>query len=335
MNSRTISTLQVLLLLVLAFERTALEAENRELPKLLSLSGHTDDVLSLAFLPESWILISASQDTTIRYWDTQTGELQRTVPAHSAAVRSLAVSPDGQTLASAGSDGLIKLWDAKSGAPLRTLDGTITKKKYQVVTASWSPDGKLLAVSDGRVKVWDAVTGKQRRIPVEKGSELPFGHYIAWTSNRKLATAVDEGSTIWLWDVDAGKQDQELTHRGHIHSMSIRPDRNVLVTGGHSRYLTFFDLAAGTKQVVRHGKPHYWLSWSPGGGTLAAGPILLDSAGSEIATIAAWEKKKSWPMWGSGPVVAWSPDSQVIATVREKNIELWDTSTVEPESTSE
>ena len=43
------------------------------------------------------------------------------------------------------------------------------------------------------------------------------------------------------------------------------------------------------------------------------------------ATINAWRKKTSWPMWTSGPLVAWSPDSNIFATVREKDIELWDT----------
>jgi WD40 repeat protein len=236
-------------------------------------------------------------------------------------------------LASAGSDGLVKLWDTKTGAQLRVLEGRISVKRFQVVVAAWSPNGKLLAVSDGRVHVWDAATGKQLRFPEAKRVERPVGHYIAWTSNRKLASAFDEDSAIRLWDVETGKQDQELRHRGHIHAMALSPDRKVLVTGGHSAYLTFFDLAAGTKRIVRRGDPHYWLAWSPLGNTLAAGSILLDAKGNERATVAAWEKKTSWPMWGSGPVVAWSPDSKLFATVREKNIQLWDASSLaEPQN---
>ncbi|MBC8877245.1 MAG: PD40 domain-containing protein [Planctomycetes bacterium] len=304
------------------------ETDIKELPRLRTLRGHRDDVLSLAFLPASTTLVSASQDKTIRFWDAQSGELKRMVAGHSVGVQSVASSPDGTILASAGFDGMVKLWDTNTVAQLRVLKGTIPTSEGDVTSIVWSPDGKLLAVSGRRVVVWDAASGERRRVLELEGMKTLFGDYIAWTANRKLATAGDEMSTIRFWEVDTGKISPDLTHRGHIHSMAINPDRKVLVTGGHSPYLTFFDLATGTKRTVARGDPHYWLSWSPDGNTLAAGSILLDSTGNVRATVDAWKKKTSWPMWSSGPVVAWSSDSKVFATVREKDIDLWDTSSL-------
>jgi WD40 repeat protein len=324
---KTLAAITALVVLSPLATSWAAEAKLQVVPQLRCLSGHQDDVLSLAFLPESKTLISASQDKTIKFWNAQTGHLKRTVAAHSGGVQSVASSPDGKALASAGYDGLVKMWNTKTGAQLRVLEGTISTNTGNVTAVAWSPDGKLLAVSGGRrVVVWDVATGERKRVFEIKGMLSPFGDYIAWTSNRRLATAGDEMSTVRFWDVESGERDQELKHRGHIHSMALRPDGKVLVTGGHSPYLTFYDLAAGTKRIVTRGDPHLWLAWSPNGKTLAAGPILLDSTGRVRATVDAWDKKTSWPMWSSGPVAAWSSDSKIFATVREKDIELWDTS---------
>ena len=39
------------------------------------LEGHTDRVKSVAFLPDSTLLASASRDTTVRLWGAATGML--------------------------------------------------------------------------------------------------------------------------------------------------------------------------------------------------------------------------------------------------------------------
>ena len=46
------------------------------------LAGHKSDVDSLAFSPTGEILASGSEDTTIRLWDVDTGELVRTLIGH-------------------------------------------------------------------------------------------------------------------------------------------------------------------------------------------------------------------------------------------------------------
>ena len=83
-----------------------------------TLQGHTRLVHSVAFIPDSRPLVSASYDQTVRVWDAATGQLARTLKGHTSSVMSVAFSPDGQRLASAGWDKTVRVWDAATGKPI-------------------------------------------------------------------------------------------------------------------------------------------------------------------------------------------------------------------------
>jgi len=74
--------------------------------------GHAGWVTSLAVAPKGKVLASGSLDTTVRIWDTESGEERAVLTGHDAAVSSVAFSPSGQILASGSHDGIIRLWRA-------------------------------------------------------------------------------------------------------------------------------------------------------------------------------------------------------------------------------
>ena len=119
--------------------------------------GHTAAVNSVAWSPDSKRLASASDDQTVRVWDTTSGTTLLTYKGHTDQVNSVAWSPDGKRLASASADQTVQVWDASSGSTLLTYKGH-TDRLESVV---WSPDGKRLASAyyDGIVQVWDASSG--------------------------------------------------------------------------------------------------------------------------------------------------------------------------------
>ena len=67
-------------------------------------------VKTLAFAPDSSILLIGCGDGTIEMWDTNTYTLKSTIKPHTGRIEGLRFSPDGKTLASSSMDGTILLW---------------------------------------------------------------------------------------------------------------------------------------------------------------------------------------------------------------------------------
>jgi len=56
--------------------------------------GHTDQVFSVAFHPDGSLLASASHDSTVRIWDTNTAKTVLKLKGHENGATSVAFSPD-------------------------------------------------------------------------------------------------------------------------------------------------------------------------------------------------------------------------------------------------
>ncbi|GAB4208255.1 MAG: hypothetical protein Fur006_66920 [Coleofasciculaceae cyanobacterium] len=107
------------------------------------LAGHTSQVYSVAFSPDTKMIASGSVDNTIKLWSLD-GKNQKTLDANKATVFSVAFSPDGKTIASGSLDNTVKLWSV-DGKPLRTLTG----HKFLVTSVAFSADGKMIASASG------------------------------------------------------------------------------------------------------------------------------------------------------------------------------------------
>jgi len=122
--------------------------ESEEPPAAVTFGGFGPfggNFLPPAFSADSRILAVASQDDTIRLWDTATGKLLGSCVGHKQGVRSIAFAPDGKTLATSSDDSTVKFWNVASQQELlnyRQLGATLSGLMF-------SPDGRMLVGGSG------------------------------------------------------------------------------------------------------------------------------------------------------------------------------------------
>ncbi|PWY85991.1 nuclear distribution protein nudF [Aspergillus heteromorphus CBS 117.55] len=125
-----------------------------------SLESHRDKINCVAFHPTFSSIASGSDDCTIKVWDWELGELERTLKGHTRAVRGIDYGGprDNVLLASCSSDLSIKLWKPTDNYKnIRTLQG----HDHIVSAVRFMPSGNLLvsASRDADMRVWDVTTG--------------------------------------------------------------------------------------------------------------------------------------------------------------------------------
>jgi len=121
-------------------------------------TGYRSPVRAVAFAPGGGVVVSGSEDGTVRLWDPATGRPVRVLTGHTGGVRAVAFAPDDGLLATVGGrDGMVRLWDPASGRQVRELPGHTDWVRAVV----FAPDDGLLASAgrDGTVRLWNSATG--------------------------------------------------------------------------------------------------------------------------------------------------------------------------------
>ncbi|KAF8834514.1 WD40 repeat-like protein, partial [Paxillus ammoniavirescens] len=110
------------------------------------IKGHENWIRCVLWSLDGSQLFSASDDRTIRCWNSETGKsIGQPWTGHTNNVTSLSLSPDGTKLASASWDKTIRYWDARSGNPI----GHPVKHENYLFAVASSPCGEFV-VSGGR-----------------------------------------------------------------------------------------------------------------------------------------------------------------------------------------
>ena len=117
-----------------------------------NLKGNSGYVWSLAYTPDGKHLVSASDDNTVRVWDTEKGIAVRTLKERDEPVWCVAISADGKYLATGSGDNSIFIWDFPKGTVVKKLQGHTNI----IESVHFSPDGQhLIAGSDdGTCSLW-------------------------------------------------------------------------------------------------------------------------------------------------------------------------------------
>ena len=159
------------------------------------LSGHTGQVGCVTFSLDGKLLVSGSDDMTVKLWDMQTGGVIKTFHGHTCWVWSVSLSIDCTRIASGSglADSTVRLWDIQTGECLCTI-----KQQYTVDHVSFSPMNPqhLISTSGGKIWWWD-INGHQ--IPPEyNSSHISFSpdHTQFSLCNGKVVTVLNSDSRV-------------------------------------------------------------------------------------------------------------------------------------------
>ncbi|THH18967.1 hypothetical protein EW146_g2117 [Bondarzewia mesenterica] len=119
-----------------------------------TLTGHRDVVNTVAFHPVYSVVASGSDDCTIKVWDWETGELERTLKGHTKRVTDCEYDSKGKHLVSSSYDLFIKLWNVENDYQnFATLRG----HEHSVSSVRFLPgDDRIVSASrDQTVRIWE------------------------------------------------------------------------------------------------------------------------------------------------------------------------------------
>jgi WD40 repeat protein len=186
------------------------------------------------FTPDGRVLVGASTDWTLSYWDTATGRQSRTPSWGGLVLHYVAVSADGRWLAvetsavgnvPAGTrdQNEIHLLERASGREVRRLRyepkrvaamTSMDMNTMSVDAAAFSPDSRLFALrtSPRQVQLWHVATGGELRTlsghdsPITSISFSPDGKILASCEGMVRQNGIASEKRVHFWDVASGRE---------------------------------------------------------------------------------------------------------------------------------
>ena len=243
---------------------------DRELVR--TFTGHKGEVNTVVATSRGHVA-SASDDGTVRVWDTETGRQIMCLAGHLDGAFGLAASRNGAWLASGCAGGRIQLWDLRSGTRLWTRD-----THSLVESLSFSPDDQAIVSGhfDGMVHWWDRKTGElifedQTRTKSSVSAVYsPNFSRVAVGGRMGLLATYKHVAKGWE-TVAAEELDQKAIG---IHGLAFSPRDNTLAIGRRDGLIELWNAGPITLKPSRilpgHGSRVWSVAWSPDGRLLAS-----------------------------------------------------------------
>jgi WD40 repeat protein/serine/threonine protein kinase len=273
------------------------------------LSGHDGPLRSVAFSPNGQLVLSGSEDNTIRVWDVASGEALKTLRGHGSPVRACAFSPDGRSVISGGDDQRVRLWNVEGYQEIRVLHATVfAGHEDAVLAARFSPDGRqvITASRDRTASLWNASTGQPLR-RFEEGHEFLVSGAVFLPGGKHLATGAGDNS-VRIWDLAAGTQEAVLSPTGRIGALAVSPDGNWIATGSAGTEVQIWKVQDGPPRSGEEDrKPAARLS----GHTAEVSALAFSPAGDLLASGGERGDVRLWRRETRGQSIAWVPDREL------------------------
>lgn len=286
---------------VRVFDRTA-----RLLMTLDAPGAGTVQYAFLRFSPDGAHLLAGGLGG-FRMWDRE-GRLLAKLPAFGGP---MAYSPDGHSIAVAGGDGYLRIWDAAGRQPR-----VFSPDTGCVDALAYAPDSQKIWVagSAGKIKCVDQMGTEQR---VYSGLENSVT-VLAGSADGQLVAAASRDHTIRLWRENGETLAVFSGHEKEITQVIILPEEKGVVSGSLDGAFFHWDLQG--RQIDSFPYRYYRSSISPNG------RWMLSFVDTDVV-IYHWsgQEQTRFPRTVEYflPTV-WSPDSELVALINGRKVEIRD-----------
>ena len=245
----------------------------------------------------------------VELWNTETGELQRTISGFDGPVWSVTFSRDGASVITASTEyreskiqssvkdreekvfGELKWWNAQTGEFIKKI--SVGNEGVRSMEATWSPSGDLLALAERR-------TERQLTEISEPGAFGPRRSIPGFTNS--------EETELKLLDAQTGQrrvklEDASKSERGYLAHLFGRLERPMFSSDGTKlvaltgEQVSVWDVATG-KKLVTLKKMMGWptaIAFSEDGRTLAVASTKGRMPGGE-SEISIWDAATGAPV---------------------------------------
>jgi WD40 repeat protein/biotin carboxyl carrier protein len=220
------------------------EANRPEMPRLV-ISGHLQAVNCVAVSKgKRPIIVSGSEDETLRGWDATTGDKVWAVYGLRSGVRSVACTPPTakHNLVCFGcADGTVRVLDLDQSD--RKPREMAERHRGPVHSIAVSPDGEMVATGgdDRVIRLWKTETGALLHTLVNHSGPVTS---VQFASAKRLVSAAKDNRLI-VWEVEAGKPPHPIGPRfegrgGEVLNLGVSPDGKTVLfdQGKELRMLT-------------------------------------------------------------------------------------------------
>jgi len=167
---------------------------------------HEGAVISVAWSPNGYFIVSGSEDCTVRTWDSS-GNLLNTVQIFSAtgfasAVLTVAFCPDAVTIVSDTNDRTVRFWDVKTREPV----GKPISCDYPVGAVAFSPNREHMVAlqKDASIHLWTAADATfNARGLFDKSRDDVFSS-LSFVRGAQHVITGTTGGYVHVWDAQSG-----------------------------------------------------------------------------------------------------------------------------------
>lgn len=196
--------------------------------------AHASDVYCVAFSPDGTLLVSTSDDQSIKIWDVASGAMLEEAPGHTREVGNIAFSPDGTRILSGTYDGTLRVWDiaGDDAHPAFVQERGVSTSTVNLDVAEFSPDGMYFAgISGSTLSLWETSSNE----PLYEVGDYDLGSFrsMAFSPDGLLLAVTTNNATVLLWDTQTGDLLQTLNgHSIRATPVVFNTDGSLLISGG-------------------------------------------------------------------------------------------------------